>query len=110
MPSFLGSGPSPSCPRRPGGTAWTGATTSRSRSSDPGKLAGPEPDPVTRDVPPVPDEDLEPEPGGRVEPTGPGPLVVLGAIGLFVGWAVRGQAIRSGAPTPMISWLAVVVT
>lgn len=36
--------------------------------------------------------------------------MVLGSIGLFVGWAVRGQAIRSGAPTPMISWLAVGVT
>jgi hypothetical protein len=64
---------------------------------------------VTRDLPPTGDQP-EPEPAGHVEPTGPGPLVVLGAIGLFVGWAVRGQAIRSGAPTPMISWLAVAVT
>jgi len=57
-----------------------------------------------------PGEEQEPEPTGHVRSTGPGPLVVLGLIGLFVGWAVRGQAIRSGAPTPMISWLAVGVT
>lgn len=65
---------------------------------------------MTRDVPPPPVEEPGQEPGGHVEPTGPGPLVVLGLVGLFVGWAVRGQAIRSGAPTPMISWLAVGVT
>jgi len=64
---------------------------------------------VTRDLPPAPQEP-EPEPTGTVEPTGPGPLVVLGLVGLFVGWAVRGQAIRSGSPTPTISWLAIGVT
>jgi len=64
---------------------------------------------VTRDVPPERDEQ-GPEPAGTVRPTGPGPLVVLGLIGLVVGWAARGQAIRSDAPTPSISWLAVGVT
>ena len=38
--------------------------------------------------------------------TGPGPLVVLGLVGLVVGWAIRGQAIRTGAPAPSVSWLA----
>lgn len=65
---------------------------------------------MTRDVSPLPEEERDPEPGGRIEPTGPGPLVVLGLLGLFVGWAVRGQAIRSGAPTPTVSWLAIGVT
>lgn len=65
---------------------------------------------MTRDVPPPLDEEPGPEPSGHVEPTGPGPLVVLGVIGLFCGWAARGLAIRDGAPTPMISWLAVGLT
>ena len=51
-------------------------------------------------VPPPPTE-------GRIRPTGPGPLVVIGLVGLVVGWAIRGQAIRSGAPSPGVSWLAV---
>jgi hypothetical protein len=33
--------------------------------------------------------------------------VVLGLVGLVVGWAIRGQAIRAGAPAPGVSWLAV---
>jgi hypothetical protein len=33
--------------------------------------------------------------------------VVVGLVGLVVGWAVRGQAIRSDAPTPGVSWIAV---
>lgn len=57
-----------------------------------------------------PGEEQEPEPTGHVEPTGPGPLVVLGLVGLAVGWSVRGLAIRHGSPTPMIPWLAVGVT
>ena len=81
---------------------WNGATTSRSKFSD--LLV------VTRDLPPPPAEEPEPEPTGTVEPTGPGPLVVLGLVGLFIGWAVRGQAIRNESATPSISWLAVGVT
>jgi hypothetical protein len=67
---------------------------------------------VRDELPPAgpPDPEPGPEPTGRVEPTGPGPLVVLGLIGLFAGWAVRGAAIRHGSPTPMIPWLAVGVT
>lgn len=64
---------------------------------------------MSRDSSP-PGEEQEPEPTGRVEPTGPGPLVVLGLVGLAVGWAVRGLAIRHGSPTPVISWLAVGAT
>jgi hypothetical protein len=63
---------------------------------------------VTREPPPSPDPDDEPAPGsGRLGPTGPGPLVVLGSIGLVAGWAARGIAIRADSPTPTISWTAV---
>lgn len=59
--------------------------------------------PPNGDLPP-------PEPVGRIGITGPGPLVVLGLVGLTVGWASRGVAIRSGALAPSVSWLAVGVT
>ena len=63
---------------------------------------------MSRDRPPVDDEPAPPAPaGGRIRPTGPGPLVVVGLVGLAIGWAIRGQAIRSGAPVPGVSWLAV---
>ncbi len=58
---------------------------------------------------PGPDEQ-RPEPAGTIRLTGPGPLVVLGLVGLVVGWAARGVAIRSDAPVPSISWLAIGVT
>jgi hypothetical protein len=51
-------------------------------------------------APPLPPE-------GRIRPTGPGPLVVIGLVGLVIGWAIRGQAIRADAPAPGVSWLAV---
>lgn len=47
-------------------------------------------------------EELEP-PRGRVQPTGPGPLVTLGVIGLVVGWAVRPVCLRLGYAEPTIS-------
>lgn len=66
---------------------------------------------MTRDREPAPDlPEPTPEPAGRVQPTGPGPLVVLGLLGLVVGWAARGQAIRSDAATPSVSWLAIAIT
>lgn len=66
---------------------------------------------MSRDVRPEPEpDDPRPEPQGRVGPTGPGPLVVLGLLGLVVGWAARGQAIRMDLATPSVSWLAVGVT
>jgi len=59
--------------------------------------------------PPRPDEE-EPDPGpGTVSTTGPGPLVVIGLAGAFLGWAVRGQAIRSDQPSLGVSWLAIAV-
>jgi hypothetical protein len=32
---------------------------------------------------------------------------VIGVVGLVIGWSIRGQAIRRGAPAPSVSWLAV---
>lgn len=58
----------------------------------------------------IPEDEATPEPEGTVRVTGPGPLVVLGLIGLTLGWAARGQAIRSDLATPSISWLAIGVT
>ncbi|MFL6062796.1 MAG: DUF3180 domain-containing protein [Marmoricola sp.] len=61
-----------------------------------------------RDLPPQVDpDDRDEEPGGHLSPTGPGPLVVLGSLGLVAGWAWRGIAIRAGAATPSLSWTAV---
>jgi hypothetical protein len=66
---------------------------------------------VSRELPPPQqDDEPPPQPEGSVRVTGPGPLVVLGLIGLVIGWGIRGQSIRSGAPTPTVSWLAVGVT
>ena len=63
---------------------------------------------MSRDLPPVGDDQAPPPPTeGRIRPTGPGPLVVVGLVGLVIGWAIRGQAIRAGAPAPGVSWLAV---
>jgi hypothetical protein len=64
---------------------------------------------VSRDLPPVRDDDPTPPPPteGRVRPTGPGPLVVVGLVGLVIGWSIRGQAIRRDATVPGVSWLAV---
>jgi hypothetical protein len=49
----------------------------------------------------------EPERPRNVTTTGPGPLVVIGLAGLFLGWVLRGQAIRAGQPAPGVSWLAI---
>jgi hypothetical protein len=62
---------------------------------------------VTRDLPPDPDDPAPPLPEGHIQVTGPGPLVVAGLVGLAIGWSVRGIRIRSGAPSPDVSWLAV---
>ena len=60
---------------------------------------------MSRDLPPVDNDPAPPPTEGRIRPTGPGPLMVVGLVGLVVGWAIRGQAIRSGAPVPGVSWL-----
>jgi hypothetical protein len=62
---------------------------------------------VSRDLPPTGDDPAPPPTEGRVRFTGPGPLVVIGLVGLAIGWSIRGQAIRNGSPTPGVSWLAV---
>lgn len=61
---------------------------------------------MSRDLPPS-GEEPEREPGGSLQPTGPGPLVVLGLIGLFAGWSMRGLALRAGTATPLVSWTAI---
>jgi hypothetical protein len=55
---------------------------------------------------PEPDEDLEPTPG-RVLPTGPGPLVVVGVVGLVLGWSVRWFCLRFGYTEPNISLVSI---
>lgn len=62
---------------------------------------------MTRDVPPLQEEQSDPGPAGHVGPTGPGPLVMIGSVGLVIGWAARGIAIRNESPTPSLSWTAV---
>ncbi len=55
---------------------------------------------------PEPDEDLEPT-QGRILPTGPGPLVIVGVLGLVLGWAVRPFCLRVGYAEPDVSLLSV---
>ncbi|MEO7351154.1 MAG: DUF3180 domain-containing protein [Marmoricola sp.] len=55
---------------------------------------------------PEPDEELEP-PQGRIRPTGPGPLVIAGVVGLVLGWAVRPLCLRLEYSEPDISLLSV---
>lgn len=62
---------------------------------------------MSRELPPAGDEPAPPPTEGRIRPTGPGPLVVIGLVGLLVGWSIRGQAIRNDAAAPGVSWLAV---
>lgn len=63
---------------------------------------------MSRDLPPTRDDDpAPPPPEGRIRPTGPGPLVVIGLVGLVIGWSIRGQAIRNDDAAPGVSWLAV---
>ncbi len=55
-----------------------------------------------------PDEDESgPEGAGRVHPTGPGPLVVLGLVSLVLGWALRPVSIDLRGTAPPVSWLPV---
>lgn len=63
---------------------------------------------MSRDVLPPEGDDPAPAPPpeGRIRPTGPGPLVVIGLVGMVIGWSLRGQAIRRDAPAPTVSWLA----
>ncbi|MCX6394860.1 MAG: DUF3180 family protein [Propionibacteriales bacterium] len=47
------------------------------------------------------------EPRGHVQVTGPGPLVVLGLVGLVLGWGSRWYAVNNGSPSPQVGWLVV---
>lgn len=62
---------------------------------------------MTRELPGRDDEERPPEPSGHVQITGPGPLVVLGLVGLVIGWGSRWVAINSGSPSPRVGWLVV---
>ena len=55
---------------------------------------------------PGPGEEPEP-PSGRIHPTGPGPLVSAGVLGLVIGWAVRPLCLRLEYAEPDISLLSV---
>jgi hypothetical protein len=57
---------------------------------------------------PEPDEEPE-EPQGRIRPTAPGPLVVVGVVGLVLGWAVRPFCLRVGYAEPQVSLLSVLL-
>ena len=59
-----------------------------------------------------PDQDPNQEPGqdpGSVGPTGPGPLVVLGAIAAVLGWVIRPLSLRLGVAEPVVTLWSVVV-
>lgn len=62
---------------------------------------------MSRDLPPTGEDPAPPPTEGRIHPTGPGPLVVVGLVGLVIGWSIRGWAIRNDDPAPGVSWLAV---
>ncbi len=56
-----------------------------------------------------PDPERGPDPGS-VRATGPGPLVVLGAIAAVLGWAVRPLALRLTIAEPVVTvWSVAVV-
>lgn len=62
---------------------------------------------MARDLPGQDEQPTEPGPAGHVQVTGPGPLVILGLIGLVIGWGSRWQAINTGSPSPGVGWLVV---
>jgi hypothetical protein len=53
-------------------------------------------------------DEQEPEaPTGRIAPTGPGPLVGFGVVGLVLGWAIRPFCLRFGYAEPQVSLLSI---
>lgn len=55
-----------------------------------------------------PEPDEEPElPQGTITPTGPGPLVTAGVLGLVLGWAIRPFCLRMGYAEPDVSLLTI---
>lgn len=72
-------------------------------SRDPEWDAGSEPEPPSEQPPGKPGP-------ANVHPTGPGPLVVLGALAMVLGWSIRPLSIRFNATEPVISaWTVVVI-
>lgn len=59
---------------------------------------------------PTPEPETPPEPTGRIEVTGPGPLVLVGLLGLVLGWGLHWLAIRNGSPAPGVGALIIAVT
>jgi hypothetical protein len=58
--------------------------------------------------PEIDEEPEEPdEPEGTLRPTGPGPLVVAGVIGLVLGWAIRPLCLRLDYPEPDVSFTSI---
>lgn len=55
-----------------------------------------------------PDDGRDPKPG-RVQPLGPGPVVILGLVGLVAGWAVRPASASFDAVEPVVPIWAVLV-
>ncbi|MGA9748288.1 MAG: DUF3180 family protein [Nocardioides sp.] len=60
----------------------------------------------------LPDPELEPvpdppDPAGRVGTTPPGVLVVVGLVGLVLGWAVRPASIAWQGSAPRVAWVQV---
>lgn len=53
---------------------------------------------------PVPDP---PEPAGRVGTTRPGTLVVVGLVGLVLGWALRPASTTLQGAAPRVAWVQV---
>lgn len=46
----------------------------------------------------------DPEPGPRLAPTGPAPLIGWGLVGLVLGWGLHGFANRFLDSAPIVSW------
>lgn len=61
-----------------------------------------------RDLPPAPPEEPE-EPSGNLRPLGPGPLVLLGLLGLVGGWLIRPVALRLDLVAPHVPPVSVAV-
>jgi hypothetical protein len=60
------------------------------------------------DPPPEEEDEEQPSPpSGRIGPTGPGPLVAFGMVGLVAGWAIRTIALRMDRPEPQVSFTAI---